>query len=128
MVAIMVIAIGLVTGEVAQHDDWLLQGLGASAAKFAATLESVSPSEIKLQNGLVSRTFTTTIDGGLCTTGDESMVSKQTFFRAVGTPHPPHHLCQTRQHRLRAHSSSSLSVCLTHTLPHRARRFRLRRT
>ena len=52
MVAFMVIAIGLVvTGEVAQHDDWLLQGLGASAAKLAATLESVSPSEIGLQNG-----------------------------------------------------------------------------
>ena len=47
----MVIAIGLVTGEVAQHDDWLLQGLGPSAAKFAATLESASPSEIRLQNG-----------------------------------------------------------------------------
>ena len=41
------------------------QGLGPSPARFAATLETPSPSEIRLQNGLVKRTFSVTNDGGL---------------------------------------------------------------
>ena len=89
------IAIGIAAGEVAQQDDWLLQGLGPSPARFAATLEAPSPSEIRLQNGLVRRSFTTTDDGGLCVlSGTVAPNLATSLANLVGRPyHPQPHGC-----------------------------------